>query len=110
MELPTQKFAWLVIALVCTICASIGAAHDHGKVSPALILAELTDDEIRDRIIQQSIARYPGNCPCPFNVDRAGRQCGGRSAWSKPGGAAPLCFREDISEDMIGAWRAQNSG
>lgn len=109
MELSTHKFAWLTIALVCTIYASIGVAHDHGRVPPTYVLAELSDDEVKDRIIQESIARYPGNCPCPFNVDRAGRQCGGRSAWSKPGAAAPLCFREDVSEEMIKEWRG-NSG
>lgn len=110
MKVPTQKFAGLVIALACTIYASIGAAHDHARVPPPYILAELTDEEVKDRLIKDSIAQYPGNCPCPFNVDRAGRPCGGRSAWNKPGGSAPLCFREDISEDMIAAWRAQNSG
>jgi hypothetical protein len=48
------------------------------------------------RAIRQSIATYSGSCPCPYNVDRAGRRCGARSAHSKPGGAAPLCYAADV--------------
>ena len=48
------------------------------------------------RAIRQSIAAYSGSCPCPYSVDRGGRRCGGRSAYSKPGGAAPLCYASDV--------------
>ena len=27
----------------------------------------LSDAQIKQRIIKQSIAEYPGNCPCPYN-------------------------------------------
>lgn len=46
--------------------------------------------------IRASIAAYPGNCPCPYSYDRAGRRCGGRSAWSRRGGYAPLCYPSDV--------------
>lgn len=52
-------------------------------------------------IISASIASYHGNCPCPYNSMRNGRSCGGRSAYSKPGGYAPLCFPQDVTEAMI---------
>lgn len=55
-------------------------------------------------IIAESLAAYGGPCPCPYSVSRSGR-CGGRSAWSKPGGAEPLCFAADIPEAMIEARR-----
>lgn len=64
-----------------------------------------TDDEIRRAIIAESIASYSGSCPCPYNVDRAGRRCGKRSAYSKPGGYEPLCYPEDVSDDMVEAYR-----
>lgn len=38
--------------------------------------ASLSDAQIRRAIIQESLASYPGNCPCPYNTDRAGRSCG----------------------------------
>jgi hypothetical protein len=46
--------------------------------------------------IRQSIAAYPGSCPCPYSSDRAGRRCGARSAHSRGGGRAPLCFPADV--------------
>ncbi len=64
-----------------------------------------TDAEIRQVIIKESIANYKGNCPCPYNVDRAGRTCGARSAYSRPGGAAPLCYDKDVTQKMVDDYR-----
>jgi hypothetical protein len=33
----------------------------------------------------------------PVGMMRNGKSCGGFGAWSKHGGAAPLCFPEDIT-------------
>jgi hypothetical protein len=46
--------------------------------------------------IRQSIAAYPGSCPCPYSTDRGGRRCGARSAHSRGGGRAPLCYPADV--------------
>jgi len=51
----------------------------------------------KQKIIQESLASYPGNCPCPYKTDRAGRSCGGRSAYSRPRGYAPKCYASDVS-------------
>jgi hypothetical protein len=76
---------------------------------PTLALAEtLTDDQVRDRIIQESIASYPGNCPCPYNRASNGSKCGKRSAWSKAGGYAPLCYPDDISKEMVDGYRERH--
>lgn len=64
-----------------------------------------SDAEIRKQIIRSSIAGYSGSCPCPYNVDRAGRRCGGRSAYSRPGGASPICYPADVSDRMVANWR-----
>lgn len=40
----------------------------------------LTDEQVRQAIIRQSIASYPGNCPCPYNTASNGSRCGKRSA------------------------------
>ena len=71
----------------------------------AATIAEPSEEEIRQILIQRSIASYPGNCPCPYNVDRAGRRCGQRSAYSKRGGHAPLCFSQDITAEMLRDYR-----
>ena len=66
---------------------------------------ELSDDEIRQLLIQQSIRSYSGSCPCPYNTARNGSRCGGRSAYSKPGGASPLCYAKDVSDAMVERYR-----
>jgi uncharacterized protein YraI len=68
-------------------------------------LPVISTSVIIQRIISDSIAAYPGSCPCPFNTDRGGRRCGKRSAYSKPGGYAPICFPQDVTKSMIDAFR-----
>ena len=69
--------------------------------------AALSDDDIRQQMIQDSIDSYPGNCPCPYNSMRNGRSCGGRSAYSRPGGYSPLCYKKDISNSDVKSYRAR---
>lgn len=70
-------------------------------------LARESDAQIRQKIIDRSIATYSGSCPCPYNTDRGGRRCGARSAYSRPGGRAPKCFASDISDAEVAAYRAR---
>lgn len=88
-----MKTAFLILALVFL---------------PALSNAA-TDDEVRNLIIQESIQSYPGNCPCPYNAMRNGRSCGGRSAYSKPGGRSPLCYPKDVTDQMVQGYRAKHN-
>jgi hypothetical protein len=67
-----------------------------------------TDEKIKQQIIQQSIDSYPGSCPCPYNTDRGGRRCGGRSAYSRAGGYETICYDKDVTPAMIKAWRERN--
>jgi hypothetical protein len=70
--------------------------------------ARLTDVAIAALIIAASVAIYKSTgkpCACPNDTARNGSSCGGRSAWSKPGGAKPVCFPADINADMIKAYR-----
>ena len=62
---------------------------------------EKADDEIKQKLIRESIARYSGSCPCPYSTDRAGRRCGERSAYSRIGGSEPLCYESDVSQEMV---------
>lgn len=36
---------------------------------------------------------YVGRCECPYDVMSNGRSCGGRSAFSRPGGRKPICYQ-----------------
>ena len=33
----------------------------------------LTDAEIKQKIIQESIQNYSGSCPCPYSITKKGR-------------------------------------
>ena len=69
------------------------------------ISADFTDVEIRQILIQESINSYPGNCPCPYNKASNGSRCGKRSAYSRPGGAEPLCYQSDVTDAMVNKYR-----
>lgn len=77
-----------------------------------IAISAATDKEIRALLIAESIAGYSGSCPCPYNADRAGRSCGRRSAYSRPGGRSPRCYEGDIPDAEVKAlrerYRAQN--
>lgn len=69
--------------------------------------ARLVDEQVKQQIIQESIDSYPGNCPCPYNLARNGSRCGKRSAWSRAGGYAPICYKEEITDEMVSEWRGR---
>ena len=81
-----------------------GWACDDGYVqrgSQCVSLFVATDGEVRSYLVAVSIAAYSGSCPCPFNLTRAGRRCGGNSAYSRLGGRQPLCFEQDVTLELV---------
>ena len=68
-----------------------------------------TDAQIRQMIIDSSIRSYSGNCPCPYNSASNGSRCGGRSAYSRPGGASPICYDRDITDAQVAEYRRRLS-
>ncbi len=83
---------------------SIGFAASAKEQVPD---ARLVDEQVKQQIIQESIESYPGNCPCPYNLARNGSRCGKRSAWSRAGGYAPICYKEEITDEMVSEWRGR---
>jgi hypothetical protein len=68
----------------------------------------LTDSQVRQEIINQSVSDYLATghpCACPYNSARNGSASGGRSAYSRPGGASPLCYPKDVTDGLVGDWR-----
>ena len=41
-----------------------------------------SDEDVRRLVIQDSLARFQGYCPCPYSYDR-GQQCADKSAYSQ---------------------------
>ena len=96
-KLRKMSMKWMLrlIAVVLALGIAAGQAKKTDK----------TDAQIKQEIIKLSIANYRGSCPCPYNVDRAGRMCGARSAYSKPGGASPICYEKDVTQKMVEEYR-----
>ena len=69
----------------------------------------LSDGQIRKILIEESIAAYSGNCPCPYSRASNGSRCGRRSAHSRAGGEAPLCFDSDVTKEMVQAYREEHA-
>jgi hypothetical protein len=88
-----MKFRYIVI-LVLTLFSNSALSNDG---------------DIRKKIIAESIASYSGNCPCPYNLAQNGSKCGKRSAYSRAGGFSPICFDQDITEDMISTFKIKNN-
>ncbi|MDX2216921.1 MAG: YARHG domain-containing protein [Oculatellaceae cyanobacterium bins.114] len=64
-------------------------------IAPLLIASSLLIGSLPT--LAQVPSRQPTSgqgCDCPYDVDAAGRQCGRRSAYSRPGGASPICYME----------------
>jgi hypothetical protein len=71
---------------------------NKGKVEAALTAAA-----IAAIIVQASRDQYHAGgrpCACLDETARNGSSCGGRSAYSRPGGAAPLCYPSDVTVTM----------
>lgn len=88
-----------LILLLCAFAVLPAMAKDRRAVS---------DQEIKKQIVEESIASYPGRCPCPYNVMRNGSSCGGRSAWSRKGGYAPICYDREVTKEMVSRRKEQD--
>jgi hypothetical protein len=72
----------------------------------------LTAAAIAAIIVQASRDQYHASgkpCACPDDTMRNGRACGARSAYLRPGGAAPLCYPHDVTAAMIESYQRQAS-
>jgi len=106
-----------VLGLGLLLCTSAGSASaedaavrlQEGAPAPTQKPRKrLSDAQIKQVLIDESVAAYSGNCPCPYHRDSRGRSCGRRSAYSRPGGEAPLCYPKDVTSDMVKSYRKAN--
>jgi hypothetical protein len=93
------------IALVFAFALALVPVWAQAPAKNKSTKATKTDAQISQEIIKSSVASYAGSCPCPYNTDRAGRSCGRRSAYSRPGGASPVCYSSDVTKPMIDDYR-----
>ncbi|UHT65511.1 hypothetical protein [Acinetobacter lwoffii] len=87
------------LILLAGLCVAFGAEAKQSSQSV---------EAIKQKIIQQSIENYPGNCPCPYNTASNGSRCGKCSAYNRAGGYAPLCYPEDVSDRMVKEYKGRS--
>jgi hypothetical protein len=92
-----SKVAVVVLFAVGSLAVDAGAQQ--------LDAQRLTDAQIRELIIVQSTEQYAGACACPYSLTADGRTCGKRSAYSRSGGSALLCYARDVSNKMVHQYR-----
>jgi hypothetical protein len=71
----------------------------------------LTDAQVAAQIIAASRNTYYATghpCACPYDRARNGSSCGRRSAYSRPGGAEPKCYPQDVSKSEIERYRREH--
>mgnify|MGYP003337320006 CR=1 FL=1 len=56
-------------------------------------------------IINDSIARWGGDCPCPYSYTWNRLQCGNNSAYIKRVPGAPYCYPQDVPPYVINQYR-----
>lgn len=72
---------------------------------------QLSDEQVAIRVMKESRLAYyhTGHpCACPDDLARNGSRCGRRSAYSRPGGADPKCYVDDVSPADIAAYRSRH--
>jgi len=72
-------------------------------------LQQLSETQIRQQIIQQSQASYPGRCVCPYQTqDTNGHACKGRhEVIRKP--PQPICYPHQVTRAMMDDWQRLHS-
>jgi hypothetical protein len=93
-----RKYILRIALAMLTVAAALGQSR-----------SAKSNTQIIQALIDESIANYKGSCPCPYNTDRAGRSCGARSAYSRPGGASPICYAKDVTPKMIEDYRKRSA-
>ncbi|WP_421577957.1 SH3 domain-containing protein [Shinella sp. M31] len=106
----TQHEGWIATRFLSETETKTNAAPAKTEKKPEEIevaIPVVPDSVLIQRIIAESLDSYPSSCACPCSRDRAGRRCGKRSAYSRPGGYAPVCFPGDVTKAMIEAFRSR---
>ncbi len=93
--------AILIVAWALFMAESFAAAAGAQRSDSQ----NLTDAQIRELIIVQSTEQYAGECACPYSLTADDRSCGERSAYSRSGGSALLCYAGDVSDERVRQYR-----
>ena len=91
------------------LCAVSRTDCEHAYFQDYLNKIDSLSNESRDFfseiIIMGDRRYYTGNCPCPYDNDSAGNNCGGRSSYSK-NGQISYCYDSDVPDSLVAQKKA----
>jgi hypothetical protein len=88
-------------------------SSDPKPTAKTIQAATMSAAAIAALLVQESRNAYYRTgrpCACPDDLTSGGRRCGGNSAYSRPGGAAPYCYVSDVPTSMIQKYQMGLSG
>ena len=96
--------AGFALALVLAGTSPAAYAQNQNQDQQERQPVRVSDIDVWNMIIRDSIASYGHVCPCPYSENRAGSRCGTRSAYSRVRGSV-TCFPNDISDAAVARYR-----
>lgn len=73
-----------------------GAAGKKAAAQANIPPEPMSEEDTRDRVMDNSINAYMGYCACPYSKNSDGFECGVEAAYYKPGGFRIFCYPEDV--------------
>jgi hypothetical protein len=70
--------------------------------------ANMSDEQVKQAIVDQSISQQKEPCPCPYSKHPDGRQCGKRSAYHKLKEDRPICYTINVTSQQVDDYRAKH--
>ena len=133
MDRLMAVLVWLFAALI-ELCCAVSPTEQHMRMATITLLItllplnlyaeplvdpnlpsvktealqQLTDNRVRQRIMQESQSHYSGRCVCQYQTkDSHGRSCKGRHEVikTKP---QPLCYPGQVTSEMVSDWRQRH--
>jgi hypothetical protein len=100
-----RSIAMLFISLASPLHAQVPLLDPNLPSVKPQTLQHLSDNRVRQRIMQESQARFVGRCVCPYQTnDLNGRSCKRRhEVITTP--PRPICYPSQVTKEMVSDWR-----
>jgi hypothetical protein len=98
----------LLISLSSSLYAQASMLDPNLPSAHPEALQRLSDDRVRQRIMQESQARYTGRCVCQYQTkDSSGHSCKGRHETIRAL-PEPVCYPNQVTSEMLSDWRQRH--
>jgi hypothetical protein len=113
--MAVEKISKVCFSFAMVLLGIIGSPHAQTPLhDPNLhtaspeALQQLSNERVRQKIIEDSQTRYAGRCVCQYMTqDSRQRSCKGRheAIKTKP---LPICYPNQVTPEMVSTWRRQH--